>query len=152
MPTFSQARAALRTSTSLKTLCSLESANGRFSNSYGASSQNSPPQPGRQAREWHKAIGATPSLIDVATGVRYELSDSMVTVGRSHFNDVVLNDPSVSLQHALISCVNGRFRVEDLCAANGTRVNGVLITGLTTLHHNDRLQLGESVLAVNLPQ
>jgi len=46
-----------------------------------------------------------------------------ISIGREKFNDVVLNDLSVSRQHAIIGWEDGGFYVKDLKSSNGTVLN-----------------------------
>ncbi len=52
------------------------------------------------------------------------LDRSIVTIGRSLDNDVILNDPRVSRRHAQLRRRAGRYVVYDLGSSGGTFVNG----------------------------
>ena len=53
---------------------------------------------------------------------------NIISIGRSQENDVVLNLPDISSQHANISQLeNGEYLVEDLDSSNGVYVNGFRI-------------------------
>jgi transcriptional regulator with PAS, ATPase and Fis domain len=45
-----------------------------------------------------------------------------ILLGRSSFADIVLDDPSISRRHAMVSIDAGRVTIEDLGSANGTRI------------------------------
>lgn len=49
---------------------------------------------------------------------------------------------SVSRTHARIYVLAGRYYLEDLGSANGTKVDGVRVTGATSLASSCRLDLG----------
>ena len=49
-----------------------------------------------------------------------------ITVGRDPAAMVRLDDPSVSLKHALLVLEAGSLRVKDLGSRTGTRVNGIV--------------------------
>lgn len=66
----------------------------------------------------------------------------LVTVGRGGVADVALTDSSVSRRHARLACDNGAWAVEDLGSANGTFVNGRLITAPTAIAPGDVLRFG----------
>ncbi len=51
-------------------------------------------------------------------------SERTLTLGRAGDNDVVLPEMSVSRKHAAVAVGADGFRLRDLGAANGTRVNG----------------------------
>jgi pSer/pThr/pTyr-binding forkhead associated (FHA) protein len=63
--------------------------------------------------------------LDVIT---HELVGDVVTIGRSSSNDVVIDDPTVSAQHAALTKSESGYRVKDLGSTNGTQINGVSIT------------------------
>jgi hypothetical protein len=52
------------------------------------------------------------------------LSKECITIGRSPYNDIVIDDCAVSAQHAVIVTVNSDSFLEDLNSTNGTQVNG----------------------------
>jgi pSer/pThr/pTyr-binding forkhead associated (FHA) protein len=56
-----------------------------------------------------------------------QLKSERVTIGRRPCNDVVLVDPAISAEHAVIVTVFGDPIIEDLNSKNGTRVNGQLV-------------------------
>lgn len=66
-----------------------------------------------------------------------------IRIGRHHEQDIVLEDPEVSRQHALLRRDGERFLVEDLGTSNGTFVNGDRIRSVE-LHPNDAIRIGES--------
>lgn len=63
---------------------------------------------------------------------------------------MVLFDPGVSRKHARIFEQEGKYLVEDLGSANGTKVNGVLIQGATALKTGDSIVLGPVVFAFEM--
>jgi diguanylate cyclase (GGDEF)-like protein len=63
-------------------------------------------------------------------------------IGREPGCEVVLHHPSVSRRHAQVSVLtDGRILFED-CSRNGSRCNGVVVTGPVELHSGDRLTIG----------
>lgn len=53
------------------------------------------------------------------------LAKEYVTIGRGRHNDVVINDPVISSEHAVITIsANDDSLLEDLDSTNGTKVNG----------------------------
>ena len=99
--------------------------------------------------------GVFPSLIYVhGTEQRtLYLDHSPFTVGRKMEKDLVIPDPRVSRDHALIVSENGKFFVEDQGSKHGTYVNGEKIQR-KRLERNDRLEFGarDSIYAVFHPQ
>jgi len=57
-------------------------------------------------------------------GKEYELKGSQITIGRSSSQDIVLNDPYASRQHAEIHLVDNAYRLHDLGSKNGVFVSG----------------------------
>lgn len=53
----------------------------------------------------------------------YTLQKGTTTIGRRSDNDIVLNDPSVSNQHARLNHEDNYF-LTDLRSSNGTFING----------------------------
>jgi pSer/pThr/pTyr-binding forkhead associated (FHA) protein len=66
-------------------------------------------------------------------------------VGRAAGAALRVDHTTVSRRHAALSLSEDRqqFRVEDLGAANGTRVNGAQVKGTQDLKNGDVLELGE---------
>ncbi len=64
------------------------------------------------------------------TGQVFELSDTLITLGRDPSNTIFLNDMTVSRRHAridLTSVSTGIATVEDLGSLNGTWVDGAIV-------------------------
>jgi signal transduction histidine kinase len=64
------------------------------------------------------------------------------TVGRSHDNDLVISEPSVSKRHAQLRYEDGQFAIEDRESLHGVYVNGAKIAGKTTLVSGGDVVLG----------
>ncbi|MEI8197322.1 MAG: FHA domain-containing protein [Phycisphaerae bacterium] len=72
-------------------------------------------------------------------------------VGRSTRAQVRLTDPTVSVEHALVSRQEDACFIENL-SAHGTLVNEVKISGRTRLRHHDRITLSpQTVLRFDSP-
>ena len=69
------------------------------------------------------------------------LDHSPFSVGRKIDKDLVITDPRVSRDHALIVSENGQFCVIDQSSKHGTFVNGERVQR-KTLERNDRLEFG----------
>ena len=72
----------------------------------------------------------------------------VVTVGRSLQNDLVVEDASLSRNHARFELLEGRLTLEDLGSRNGIKVNGVLIRGKSTVKPGDEIVLGAVPVAL----
>src|SRR5882757_1229082 len=78
--------------------------------------------------------------------VTHELTRDIVTIGSAALNHIVIEDPAVSAQHAILARVADSYRLKDLHSTNGTQVNGISITD-AELKDGDEIQFG-SVVAV----
>jgi len=74
-------------------------------------------------------------------GSEIPLEKDRVTLGRGAGADVVLDDASVSNQHAALELAGAGFRIRDLGSTNGVRVNGGRVSA-SDLKHGDRLEIG----------
>ena len=68
-----------------------------------------------------------------------------VGVGRDPTNQIVINDPAVSREHAAIVPVGNDHILEDLASANGTFVNGTRMPR-RILQHGDVVEFGAFTL------
>src|SRR5439155_1581703 len=74
-----------------------------------------------------------------------------LSLGRQNA-DVVLDDPEVSREHAVVRQVpGGGLEIADANSANGTFVNGIRIDGNQQLSDGDLIRLGKTTLKVELP-
>jgi pSer/pThr/pTyr-binding forkhead associated (FHA) protein len=78
--------------------------------------------------------------------VMHELVGGVITIGRAPLNHIVIDNPAVSAQHAILMRVADSYRLKDLNSTNGTQINGVSITD-TELKDGDKIRFG-SVVAV----
>lgn len=65
----------------------------------------------------------------------------LLTIGRAPDNRVVLNHPQVSLHHAAIERVGGRYRILDYKSTAGVFVNGQRVEKEAWLHLNDEIRI-----------
>src|SRR5438876_6617749 len=78
--------------------------------------------------------------------VTHELVGDVITIGSAPLNHIVIDNPAVSAQHAILARVADSYRLKDLHSTNGTQVNGVSITD-AELKDGDKIRFG-SVVAV----
>jgi putative peptide zinc metalloprotease protein len=72
------------------------------------------------------------------------LAKPVTTIGRAPGNDVVIDDPSVSRNHARVSRTQEGYVVEDLGSFNGTSIDGrVMHSDVATLHDETTLHIGD---------
>jgi hypothetical protein len=76
------------------------------------------------------------------TGSAFSL-DAIATLGRDVNNSIVVDDPFVSGEHAVLTFRGRSWYVEDLGSTNGTFVNGLPVDSVAGLGFGDELQLGE---------
>jgi pSer/pThr/pTyr-binding forkhead associated (FHA) protein len=67
-------------------------------------------------------------------------------IGRERDNDVTLTDPRVSRYHTQIELQQGQWIIQDMGSANGTFVNGRLLSETHSLAPHDRILLGDTEL------
>jgi diguanylate cyclase (GGDEF)-like protein len=78
-------------------------------------------------------------------GRRVDVRETLVHVGRSRDNDLVIAHPSVSRHHCEIWIEGSVCRLRDCGATNRTRVNDVPVEG-AELRDGDHITIGESLL------
>lgn len=88
------------------------------------------------------AFDRPPAVLTLPGGQRIELHEGHYVLGRHLQNDIVLNDTNVSRRHAEFVSAAGEVTVKDLGSTNGTKVNGVLVTGEQLLQHGDVINFG----------
>jgi pSer/pThr/pTyr-binding forkhead associated (FHA) protein len=62
--------------------------------------------------------------VDVVT---HELVGDVITIGRAPSNHIVIDDPTVSAEHASLTKSPTGYCLKDLGSTNGTQVNGLSI-------------------------
>jgi predicted component of type VI protein secretion system len=93
-------------------------------------------------------MAGNPKLIVLSEQLRgksFELTEETCTVGRTEACGVCIPDATISGHHCtLVRLSNGSYGVRDEGSTNGTRVNGVKMTGedVQPLVHSDILQVG----------
>jgi pSer/pThr/pTyr-binding forkhead associated (FHA) protein len=76
---------------------------------------------------------------------QYFIDKACVSIGRGADNDIVINDPVLSREHARVVSVGKDQIVEDLQSSNGTLVNGTPLVR-QILQHCDVIELGSHQL------
>ena len=69
--------------------------------------------------------------------------DVITSLGRNVNNAIVIDDPFVSAEHAVLSYRGRNWYLEDLDSTNGSYVNGHPISGLAALGFGDEIQMGQ---------
>jgi len=82
------------------------------------------------------------------TEQRFKLPFGVYTVGQDKKNKIVLQDPTLSLKHAVISVNNGELAVEDLHSNTGTYIEGARVKGRSLFKPGQKVQMGGYVLQI----
>jgi hypothetical protein len=72
----------------------------------------------------------------------FALESNIMTIGRGLSNDIVLEDPRISRQHAQVRFKSRRFLIADQGSTNGTYVNGTPVSTEQVLRNGDIVSLG----------
>ncbi|MBT6179978.1 MAG: FHA domain-containing protein [Deltaproteobacteria bacterium] len=75
-----------------------------------------------------------------------ELGSNPVLVGREGNVDILFNSPEVSRKHARIVSMHGSYVVEDLGSANGTSLDGQLVTRPTTVKNKSQIKIADYLI------
>ena len=76
-------------------------------------------------------------------GESIPLGDGSIVIGRSALNDIEVDAPGISRQHAVITGTSSGYTIADLDSRNGTFVNGERIgQEARRLRTWDRIELG----------
>lgn len=73
-----------------------------------------------------------------------------ILIGRDPLCDFVLNDTTVSIQHARLAFRQGHWWVEDLGSTNGTFLNQELVISPIVITNGDQLRCGQMTLNINI--
>ncbi len=90
----------------------------------------------------------TIALLEV-DGVRHEVGRAVTTIGRSADRGITIDDPKASRRHAEIRRLHDGFLLVDAGSANGTSVNGVLVSE-HRLADSDRISIGDTELLFSI--
>ena len=83
----------------------------------------------------------------------YPLEEGEITIGRKTDNTILLDNPTVSSHHCVLTLAGTSCSLQDLDSTNGTRLNGRSVKGdPADLHHKDILQLGDLEFIVDAPE
>jgi pSer/pThr/pTyr-binding forkhead associated (FHA) protein len=82
-------------------------------------------------------------------GHLYRLAPDITAIGRDSHNDIIVDDASVSRQHAKVKLEpegeQKQFYIYDLATANGTFVNGEQVVK-EALYDGDEVEIGRAML------
>ncbi|MFL2651355.1 MAG: FHA domain-containing protein [Anaerolineales bacterium] len=87
------------------------------------------------------SLSAKGTLIDTSNDQYYNVTP-VTSVGRSAGNTVILQDTTVSMQHALITRRDAMWWLEDLESRNGTQLNSQPVKNPTVISNGDIVTIG----------
>lgn len=93
-----------------------------------------------------------PAFILASATRRILLFQGAVTLGRDGGCDIVIDDPSVSRVHAVLSVSDGHLTVEDRESKNGTRVDDRRVEAATAVLPGQRVRFGSIEMTVRDPR
>lgn len=79
-------------------------------------------------------------------GAMYVLDAPHTLIGRGTSADIVINDDSISRNHASLHREGARYELEDFGSTNGTYVDGNRVSGRIALHDGARVRIGACML------
>jgi len=79
-------------------------------------------------------------------GDKFYLTKDKFSIGRSSDSDILLDDITVSRQHAIIEKHENEIIMRDLGSLNGSYINGEIITE-SKLKNGDKLQIGKYIFS-----
>lgn len=85
------------------------------------------------------------------TGTSFPFDAKQARFGRTADNDVVVKDGSASRAHCRVFEEDHKFFLEDLKSANGTKINGALVSGTQQLFNGDTITIGDVAFTFTLP-
>jgi len=98
-------------------------------------------------------VEGAPALLIIKSGRKsgatFPLRKKVINMGRDSSNEIVIDDPKSSRQHAKIKLEGDNFVIYDLASSNGTLVNGEKITSVK-LNDGDEIKIGDTVFAFKL--
>ena len=80
-----------------------------------------------------------------SAGMEYTLTAAYSVIGRDKDADVMLKDPLVSRQHAVVIYHDGSYVLKDLDSTNGTHLAGASVKQ-ASLRHGDTFTVGTTTL------
>ena len=87
---------------------------------------------------------------DSGTLMQFPLKDTKkCTVGRDKSCDIVIDHPTVSRKHCVITNEKGRFYVTDNQSTNGVLLNSRFLQGKATLNPMDQISVGGTTIIFN---
>jgi len=77
--------------------------------------------------------------------ISFPLDKDCITIGRSHSNDLLVDDPRASGKHARLIKEGDYYFLEDLGSSNKTFINETEVTSRIKLSHEDTIRIGHTL-------
>lgn len=94
------------------------------------------PQVGRKLIGWLVTFDINPNGLD------YRIYEGRTRLGKRNTNDIIINQPGISDEHAIMLYRDGKLYIQDNLSTNGTFINGEMIEDKVILKNDDFIKLG----------
>jgi pSer/pThr/pTyr-binding forkhead associated (FHA) protein len=84
-------------------------------------------------------------------GSDFAFDENEAKLGRTADNDIVVKDSGASRSHCRVFAKGSRYFVEDLKSANGTKLNGSLLSQAREIKPGDTITIGDVEFTFSLP-
>ncbi len=102
-----------------------------------------PPEPSGDTGQVIFPVKTAAWLVNDDGGASFQLNQGDTRLGRGTANDIILADPAVSREQALIREQDASFTLYDRASTYGTFVNGQRVAGPMLLRHGDVIRMGD---------
>lgn len=116
---------------------------------YGASTSDGGGSP-VQAAGIRKLVGWLVTFDINPAGIDYKLSVGRHRIGRKADCDIVIQQPGISEDHAVLLYRDNKFIIQDMLSTNGTFVNGIAIEEKVNLNNDDVIRIGSIDLQLKI--
>jgi FHA domain len=100
---------------------------------------------------WSHPLDAAPTPFRIRVGnEEVSLLSGVTLIGRDATCRIAVHDPLISRRHARIQCGDDSATIEDIGSRNGTRLNGLTVSGPHALRDGDRIGVGTCELVFNV--
>lgn len=93
-------------------------------------------------------------LTDGRISHSFPLRDQHIDIGRDKGNSIVVADQKVSRHHVTLTPIDDTFILADKGSANGTYLNGVLVSQAIRLKDQDKITVGDTtfLFSIEMPE
>lgn len=101
-------------------------------------------------KQVRKLVGWLVSFDLNPAGLDYRLYEGRYKIGRSNLNDIVIDDQSVSDEHAILLYRDGSFIIQDQLSTNGTFINDKQLENRVELNDSDEIRFGNIKMKIKI--